>query len=78
MKKATINDVAREANVSIGTVYRAVNNSGRISAKTRESVLNTVERPWIQGQFYWLVDFALRSKFTILVILPRYPRFFLG
>lgn len=42
--KPTIKDVAREANVSISTVSYAVNNSDRISEKTRKHVLEVAKR----------------------------------
>ena len=42
--RPTIKDVAREANVSISTVSYAVNNSDRISEKTRQHVLEVAKR----------------------------------
>src|SRR5699024_7793731 len=36
--KVTIYDVAKEANVSIATVSKVINNTGRISEKTRRKV----------------------------------------
>ncbi|API92628.1 MULTISPECIES: LacI family DNA-binding transcriptional regulator [unclassified Virgibacillus] len=45
MKKSTIKDVAREANVSIATVSRILNNTGKgYSDKTRQHVMQTIER----------------------------------
>ncbi len=44
MKQATrIIDIARAANVSIGTVDRVLHNRGRVAAKTREKVLKIAE-----------------------------------
>ena len=43
-KKATIYDIAKELNISSGTVYRALNNKGRFSKKTQQMVLETAER----------------------------------
>ncbi|MEA4889011.1 MAG: LacI family DNA-binding transcriptional regulator [Clostridiaceae bacterium] len=75
MSKVTINDIARESHVSVGTVYRAVNNSGRISQETRKRVLETVERLGYKANSI-ARGLALRSKFNILVIMPRTPEFF--
>jgi LacI family transcriptional regulator len=42
-KKVTIEDVAREAEVSTMTVSRAINNKGEITAATREKVLRVAK-----------------------------------
>ena len=48
----TIKDVAKKAGVSITTVSRVVNNSPRVSKKTREKVVKAMKelgfspRPW--------------------------------
>lgn len=42
--KLTIYTVAQEAGVSIATVSKVINNTGRISEKTRQKVLKTMER----------------------------------
>ena len=41
--KMTIYDVAEKAGVSISTVSRVINNTGRISVKTRRMVLRVME-----------------------------------
>lgn len=43
MKKATIKDVARHANVSIATVSRAINNSPFVSEDAKKRVLQAIE-----------------------------------
>lgn len=42
-KKITIYDIAERLNISTGTVYRALHNTGRISEQTRQRVLETAE-----------------------------------
>ena len=44
MKKISIRDVAREAGVSITTVSRALNGYSDVSKKTKEKILEIVER----------------------------------
>ena len=39
MRKTTIKDIAKKANVSIGTVSRALNSNGPVSPSTKEAVL---------------------------------------
>jgi len=43
-KKTTIYDIAEHLNISTGTVYRALHNTGRISEQTRQRVLETAEK----------------------------------
>ena len=43
LKKATINDVAAHAKVSIKTVSRVINNEYGVSRATKDKVLNTIK-----------------------------------
>ncbi|HHW31516.1 MAG TPA: LacI family transcriptional regulator [Clostridiaceae bacterium] len=75
MKKATIKDIARELNISVGTVYRALNNKGRIKAETKQKVIEKAK------ELNYSINsiarkFALRSNFKILVVMPEEPEFF--
>lgn len=67
--KTTIYDVAEKAGVSISTVSRVINNTGRISDKTRKKVLEVIEALEYQPS---LVATALTGKRTgtIGLIIP--------
>ena len=74
-EKVTIHDVAQEAGVSVGTVYRAVHNTGRIREETRRRVLETVARLGYKPNSV-ARGLALRNRFTILAVLPKEPSSF--
>lgn len=67
--KHTIYDVAREANVSIATVSKVLNNTGRISDKTKGKVLEVVEMLSYQPT---MLAPALTEKntYTIGLLIP--------
>lgn len=67
--KPTIYDVAKEADVSIATVSKVINNTGRISEKTKKKVLDVMEKLEYQPSS---VATALTGKrtFTIGVLVP--------
>ncbi|MGG3470387.1 LacI family DNA-binding transcriptional regulator [Neobacillus pocheonensis] len=67
--KPTIYDVAKEANVSIATVSKVINNTGRISEKTKKMVMGIMEKLEYQPS---TVAVALTGKrtFTIGVLVP--------
>ncbi|TDL73619.1 LacI family transcriptional regulator [Rhodococcus qingshengii] len=67
--KPTIYDVAKEANVSIATVSKVLNNTGRISEKTKNKVLEIMKELEYQPSS---VATALTGKktFTIGVLVP--------
>ncbi|NUK30206.1 LacI family DNA-binding transcriptional regulator [Parageobacillus sp. VR-IP] len=67
--KVTIYDVAKQAGVSISTVSRVINNTGRISEKTRKKVLKVMEELHYQPS---MVASALTGKRTrtIGLIIP--------
>jgi DNA-binding LacI/PurR family transcriptional regulator len=67
--KVTIYDVAKEAGVSISTVSKVINNTGRISEKTRKKVLEVMETLRYQPS---VVASALTGKRTrtIGLIIP--------
>ncbi len=67
--KTTIYDVASKAGVSIATVSKVINGTGRISEKTRKHVLNVMEELKYQPS---MVASALSGKntYTIGLTLP--------
>lgn len=42
-KKTTIYDIAQSLNISVGTVYRALHNTGRISPVTKQKILDKAQ-----------------------------------
>ncbi len=67
--KKTIYDVAREANVSIATVSKVINNTGRIGEKTRQKVFQVMKELDYQPS---LVASALtgKSTYSIGLLIP--------
>jgi LacI family transcriptional regulator len=75
VKKATIKDIARDLNVSVGTVYRALNNKGRISDRTKKRVLERAKELNYTANSV-ARKFALHSSYRILVVMPEEPAFY--
>ncbi|WP_308638021.1 LacI family DNA-binding transcriptional regulator [Paenibacillus silvisoli] len=48
MKPVTVYDIAREANVSVATVSRVLNNTAPVKASTRERILNLIQKHQFQ------------------------------
>lgn len=65
----TLDDVAREAGVSTATVSRCLNTPDKVSAKTRDKVMNAVEMLGYTPNFGARVMAAKRT-FTIGAIIP--------
>ena len=75
MEKATIQTIAREAGVSVGTVDRALNGRGRISEETRQRILD------IARQLHYRPNKAAsalgrQKKLRIFAITPETPHLF--
>jgi len=66
-----IKDIARKANVSIGTVDRVLHNRGEVSVTTREKVLKIIQEldytPNILAQ-----SLSSRKKHTIAALIPDF------
>lgn len=67
--KVTIYDVAREANVSIATVSKVINNTGRISEKTKRKVLNVMKKLDYQPNMMASALMGKQTK-TIALLIP--------
>ncbi|WP_100331169.1 LacI family DNA-binding transcriptional regulator [Bacillus xiapuensis] len=67
--KVTIYDVAKEAKVSIATVSKVINNTGRISESTRERVCEVMERLNYQPNIIASALMGKQTK-TIGLLIP--------
>ena len=67
----TINDVAKAAGVSKGTVDRVIHNRGEVSLKSREKVLKVIEELGYKPNVYASM-LASQKKRTICCIIPEY------
>lgn len=67
----TINDVAKAAGVSKGTVDRVLHDRGEVSAKSREKVLRVIEELGYKPNVYASM-LASHKKHTICCIIPEY------
>ena len=70
-KKVTINDVARLAGVSKGTVDRVLHDRGEVSAKSREKILKVIEELGYRPNFYASI-LASKKDFHISCIIPEF------
>jgi len=71
INKVTINDVARAAGVSKGTVDRVLHNRGEVSAKSKETVLRVVEELGFRPNLYASL-LASQKNIRIQCIIPEY------
>lgn len=65
--KTTIYDVAKEANVSISTVSKVLNNTGNISEKTKNRIWKVIEELQYQPS---VVTSARKMMKTIGLLIP--------
>jgi LacI family transcriptional regulator len=67
----TMMDIARDLNVSVVTVSKALRNQGRISAATRKRVLRRAKE--LHYQMNWVArSLVTRRTFTIGLLLPEF------
>lgn len=75
MKNVTLKEIAERANVSIGTVARALKNRGRISAETQKNILKIAKelgyKPNIMAR-----ALSTSKHCKILAIVPKSPSYF--
>ncbi len=76
-KRHTSQDIADLLGISRGTVYRALNNKGRINEETKKKVLSTAEelgyRPNRLAR-----TLVMQKDIRIAAILPTIPEYFFG
>lgn len=69
--KVTINDVARVAGVSKGTVDRVLHNRGEVSSKSKEAVLKAIDELGFKPNLYASL-LASQKNIKIQCIIPEY------
>ncbi|MFA5972257.1 MAG: LacI family DNA-binding transcriptional regulator [Lentimicrobiaceae bacterium] len=67
--KTGIKDIARNANVSIGTVDRVLHNRGEVAQTTREQVLKIIEELGYTPNLL-AKSLSSKTKYTINVLIP--------
>lgn len=69
--KITINDVAKAAGVSKGTVDRVLHDRGEVSQKSRERVLKVIDELGYKPNLYASL-LATQKKHTLMCLIPEY------
>lgn len=67
MQKVTVKDIAEALNLSVGTVYRSLNNTGRVSEKTKKIVLDYAKQVDFQPNAV-AQGLAKRKRYRILFL----------
>ncbi|MGL1889614.1 MAG: LacI family transcriptional regulator [Reichenbachiella sp.] len=68
-KRITIKEIAKEANVSIGTVDRVLHNRGRVAQETKDKILGIAKKGNYSSNVY-ARNLRLNRTFKIAIILP--------
>lgn len=76
MRKVTLDDLAKELNISKGTVDRAIHNRPGVSAKTKAKVLALVEKYNYRPDKLARMMSLKGEKLKIGVVCPKEPAFF--
>ena len=69
--KVTINDVAKAAGVSKGTVDRVLHNRGEVSRKSKEKVLKVIEELGFRPNLYASL-LASQKERLIQCVIPEF------
>jgi LacI family transcriptional regulator len=72
IKKITIQDVARHANVSVGTIDRVIHNRGRVSPEKRKKVEEAIKKLNFNPNLL-ARTLALGNQFSVSVLIPSAP-----
>lgn len=72
---ATIYDIAKKAGVSIATVSRVFNNSGKVSDKARNKVLSVADEIGYHPQAF-AQGLASRKSNTVMIVVPVISNYF--
>ena len=72
IKKVTIQDVARYANVSVGTIDRVIHNRGKVSPVKRKKVEAAIEKLNFNPNML-ARTLALGNQFTVCALFPSAP-----
>lgn len=70
-KTATMEEIARTAGVSIGTVDRVVHNREGVSEKTRKRVLSVIDEIGYKPNIYASI-LSRKKTFCIVAIIPYF------
>ena len=71
-KKITIQDVAKYANVSVGTIDRVIHNRGKVSDDKKQRVEDAIRKLDFNPNFL-ARTLALGKRFTISILIPGAP-----
>lgn len=71
-KKITIQDVAKYANVSVGTIDRVIHNRGKVSADKKKKIEDAIEKLNFNPNLL-ARTLALGNRFLICTLLPAFP-----
>lgn len=74
-KRITIKDIARELDISTGSVDRALNNRGRIKNETKNMILEKAAELGYKPNKV-ASKLSMRKKHRIMLIMPEEPKYF--